>query len=176
MMTKEELQQMQRYFTREKKVLTREELAEKLAARGDKKVVFTNGCFDVLHIGHLRCLQAARSLGDMLVIGLNTDESVRALKGPSRPLNNQASRAEMLSGFDCVDYVVLFGEATASETIELLKPDVYCKGGDYDAEKIPETPIVRSYGGRVVIIPLEVTQADDWSTTAIINKARKGCG
>ncbi|MBP5273388.1 MAG: D-glycero-beta-D-manno-heptose 1-phosphate adenylyltransferase [Abditibacteriota bacterium] len=164
---------MQRFFTGPRKIVEREALAERLKNRNGKKVVFTNGCFDVLHIGHLRCLQAARSLGDILVVGVNTDSSVKRLKGPDRPINSQESRAELLSGFGCVDYVVFFSEATPSETIAILRPDVCCKGGDYRAEDMPETPVVRSYGGEVVIIPDEVTNAYNFSTTAIIEKARE---
>ncbi|MBQ9359246.1 MAG: adenylyltransferase/cytidyltransferase family protein [Abditibacteriota bacterium] len=164
---------MRRFFTRDRKIVDREELAEKLKDRGGRKIVFTNGCFDVVHIGHLRCLQAARSLGDLLIVGVNTDASVRQLKGPERPLNGEEQRTELLSGFECVDYVVLFGEPTARETISLLKPDVWCKGGDYKPDEMPETPTVREYGGRVVVIPMSVTEAESWSTTAIIEKARQ---
>ena len=135
------------------KLLDRHELAARLAelrSRG-QTVVFTNGCFDLLHVGHLRYLQEARSLGDCLVVGVNSDDSVRRLKGPSRPLVGELERAEMLAGLACVDYVTLFGEDTPVELIRLLKPDVHVKGGDYKIEELPEAEVVRSYGGRVVL-------------------------
>ena len=165
---------MRRLFTRDKKIMEREALADLLKhEREGKTIVFTNGCFDVLHIGHLRCLQAARSLGDMLIVGVNTDASVRQLKGPERPINGEDQRTELLSGFECVDYVVLFNEPTARKTIELLRPDVWCKGGEYVPDEMPETPTVRKYGGEVVVIPLAVTDAQSCSTTATIERARQ---
>ena len=93
--------------------------------------MFTNGCFDILHIGHVRYLEAARALGDVLVVGVNTDDSVRRLKGPDRPLNPEAERAEILAALECVDCVTLFDEATPIELILAIKPDIHCKGGDY---------------------------------------------
>jgi len=129
------------------------QLGERLRAEG-KRVVFTNGCFDLLHVGHLRYLQGARALGDVLVVGVNGDASVRGLKGPDRPLNLEDERAELLAGLECVSYVTLFSEATPHATIEALRPDLHVKGGDYSAESLPETPLVRSYGGEVVIMPL----------------------
>ena len=103
-----------------------------MRARG-KLMVFTNGCFELLHVGHIRYLQAARALGDALVVGLNSDESVRAIKGPPRPLVPQAERAELLAALGCVDYVVIFDEPTAEALVGALKPEVYVKGGDYRA-------------------------------------------
>lgn len=114
-------------------ILAREQLVERLSpgrARGTR-VVFTNGVFDLLHLGHLRYLQAARALGDLLVVGVNSDASTRQLKGPARPLVPEDERAEMLSGLACVDYVTIFGEPTAETTLALLRPAVYVKGADY---------------------------------------------
>lgn len=129
-------------------------LGDHLRAEG-RRIVFTNGCFDLLHVGHLRYLQQARALGDVLVVGVNTDEGVRRLdKGPERPLVPETERAELLAGLECVDHVTLFGEPTPEETIRLLRPDVHVKGGDYNADHLPEAALVRSYGGEVVIMPL----------------------
>jgi len=128
-------------------------IVEELRQKG-KTIVFTNGCFDILHIGHLRYLQEAKRLGDCLVVGLNTDESVRQLKGPGRPFVPEFERAEMLAAFECVDYVSLFSEATAINLIRELRPDIYVKGGDYTAlDQIPEAETVHSCGGKIVILP-----------------------
>ena len=116
-----------------------------------KTVVFANGCFDLLHVGHIRYLQSARQLGDALVVGLNSDESVRRLKGPQRPLMPENERAEILAALACVDYVVLFQEPTVEGLLRVLKPDIQCKGTDYTEETVPEREVVRSYGGRVAI-------------------------
>ena len=132
----------------------------------NKKVVFTNGCFDILHVGHVRYLTTAKTFGDVLIVGLNTDESVKKLKGESRPINNQADRAEVLLGLKAVDYVVFFGENTAENLIAELKPDVYVKGGDYMLETLPEAKIVQGYGGRVELVNLVAGK----STTNIIEK------
>jgi rfaE bifunctional protein nucleotidyltransferase chain/domain len=140
-------------------------LAERLRA-GGRRIVFTNGCFDLLHVGHLRYLRAARALGDVLVVGVNTDASVRSLKGPSRPVVPEAERAELLAGLECVDYVTLFSEATPNAVIERLRPEVHVKGGDYSADALPEAPLVRSYGGEVVIVPLVPGR----STTELIRR------
>lgn len=131
-----------------------------------KKVVFTNGCFDIIHVGHVRYLTTAKNFGDVLIVGLNTDESVRKLKGNSRPINNQNDRAEVLLGLKAVDYVILFGEQTAENLIAELQPDIYVKGGDYTLETLPEAKIVQSYGGRVEIVNLVAGK----STTNIIKK------
>lgn len=119
-----------------------------------KRVVFTNGCFDLLHVGHLRTLQWARGQGDVLVVGLNSDASVRALKGPQRPLVNQNDRAELLAGFACVDYVVIFPEADPIRLLAQLRPAVHVKGGDYRPDDLPEASLVRSWGGEVLVTPL----------------------
>lgn len=137
-------------------IIPRSELAqlgEALRAAG-KRVVFTNGCFDVLHVGHLRYLQQARSLGDVLVVGVNTDAGVRRLKGPRRPVVPEEERAELLAGLACVDYVTLFDEPLPNETLTALRPQLHVKGGDYEAERLPETALVRAMGGEVVIMPL----------------------
>ena len=134
-----------------------------------KTIVFTNGCFDILHIGHLRYLQEAKALGDCLVVGLNTDESVRELKGPDRPFVSEFERAEMLAGFECVDYVVLFSEATAINLIKELRPNIYVKGGDYtDLSQIPETETVQSIGAEIVIVP----KVEGKSTTRLVSQVR----
>jgi D-beta-D-heptose 7-phosphate kinase/D-beta-D-heptose 1-phosphate adenosyltransferase len=126
---------------------------DQLKAEG-KTVVFTNGCFDILHVGHARYLESARTLGDCLVVAVNTDDSVRRLKGNSRPLVPELERAEMIAALQCVDYVTLFDEDTPTEIISHLQPDIHVKGGDYEADDLPEATAVKSYGGKVVIIPL----------------------
>ena len=139
------------------------------ARRCGKKVVFTNGCFDILHAGHTRYLQKARSLGDLLVIGLNADKSVKKLKGPSRPVNDEKARAEVLSALSCVDHVVLFSEDTPLELIRSVRPDVLVKGGDWKKEHIVGADVVGSYGGRVLTIPF----VKDFSTTGILRKIER---
>ena len=121
---------------------------------GGARVVFTNGCFDILHAGHVRYLTAARTLGDILILGLNSDASVRRLKGETRPVNSEADRAEVVGALKSVDYVVIFGEDTAEDLIAKVQPAVYAKGGDYTLETLPEARIVESYGGEVAFIPL----------------------
>lgn len=116
-----------------------------------KTVVTTNGCFDVLHLGHLRYLQAARQLGDMLVVAVNSDTSVRQLKGENRPLVPEAERAEMLAGLECVDYVVIFPELTPIDLLSELKPSIHVKGGDYKLEQLIERDVVETNGGKVVV-------------------------
>ena len=118
-----------------------------------KTLVFTNGCFDILHAGHVRYLQAAKELGDCLVVGLNSDESVRSLKGIQRPINKEEDRAEVLSALSAVDYVVVFADPTAEGLVAELQPDIYVKGGDYSLDRLPEAAIVAAYGGRTELIP-----------------------
>jgi rfaE bifunctional protein nucleotidyltransferase chain/domain len=137
--------------------------------RRGSKIVFTNGCFDILHAGHVSLLRRARSLGDLLVVGLNSDRSIRALKGRGRPIVPERDRAEVLCGLSSVDYVVLFGEKTASRLIETLRPDVYVKGGDNRVPTIPETPSVRRVGGVVRVLPFR----EGRSTTAIVERIRR---
>jgi D-beta-D-heptose 7-phosphate kinase/D-beta-D-heptose 1-phosphate adenosyltransferase len=118
-----------------------------------RSVVFTNGVFDILHAGHIRLLRQAREQGDILVVGVNSDRSVRRLKGRSRPINNEHDRLTLLSALDCVDHVVLFDDDTASSTIRAVRPDIYVKGGDYRPDSLPEAPVVDEVGGRIVILP-----------------------
>ena len=120
--------------------------------KAGRKVVFANGCFDLLHVGHVRYLEAARALGDVLVLGLNGDKSVRLLKGPGRPLMKQEERAEVLSALECVDYLVLFDDLTAHGILEQLQPDIHAKGTDYTRETVPEKDTVLSYGGSIAIV------------------------
>ncbi len=131
-----------------------------------KKIVFTNGCFDILHVGHVRYLQEARALGDLLVVGVNTDASVRRLKGPTRPINPEEERAELLAALACVDYVSLFDEQTPEVLIGLIQPHIHVKGGDYKIEDLPEAKVVQGYGGQVVIMPLVA----DRSTTRLLQR------
>jgi len=132
------------------------------------RTVFTNGCFDLLHVGHLRYLQAARALGDRLVVGLNSDASVRGLKGPERPLVTELERAELLLGLACVDAIVIFDEPTAEGAIRVIRPAVYAKGGDYRPETLPETPAVLEGGGEVVILPF----VEGRSTSALVARMK----
>ncbi len=133
---------------------------------GGKRIVFTNGCFDILHAGHVRYLDKARSFGDCLVLGLNSDSSVKANKGPSRPINSENDRVKVVGALKAVDYVVLFGEQTAEALIAKVKPDVYVKGGDYTLDTLPEAKIVQSYGGQVEFVQM----VEGRSTTRIIDK------
>jgi D-beta-D-heptose 7-phosphate kinase/D-beta-D-heptose 1-phosphate adenosyltransferase len=134
--------------------------------------VFTNGCFDLLHRGHVDLLNRAKELGDVLVVGLNTDAGVRALKGPGRPLTTLDDRAQVLAALSCVDHLVAFDEPTAERLVELIRPDVYVKGGALHHEPVdriaPEAPLVAAYGGEVRILP----HAEDRSTTAIVERIR----
>ncbi len=151
------------------RVIPLAELAQRLEReRSGRTVVFTNGCFDILHAGHIRYLEDARALGDMLVLGVNSDSSTRRLKGPSRPIVPEDERAEAVAALRSVDYVTVFEEDTPVETIRILKPDIHVKGGDYRAGDLPETPVVESYGGKVVIVPF----SRGLSTTSIIERIR----
>jgi len=148
---------------------TREALALVERRRADRKaIVFTNGVFDLLHPGHLRYLQAARRLGDALVVGVNSDRSVRINKGPDRPLTPEAERAEIVSALSCVDGVVIFDEDTPHELISALQPDVLVKGSDWGENAIVGRDLVEARGGRVVRMPIE----PGYSTTAVIEKIR----
>lgn len=135
----------------------------------NKTIVFTNGCFDLLHVGHVTYLKDAKKLGDILVVGLNSDESVKRLKGESRPINSQMDRALLLSALNSVDVIVIFDEDTPEKLIGEIKPDIHVKGGDYKEEDLPEAKIVKSYGGKVKIIPF----LDDYSTSNIIDKIKR---
>lgn len=156
-------------------------LGERLRAEG-QRIVFTNGHFDLLHVGHLRYLQAARALGDRLVVGVNNDAVTTRRKGPSRPIMPEGERAELLAGLACVDVVTIFPDETAERLITLLKPAVYVKGGDYaltDAEitagkqPLPEAAIVRNYGGEVQTIPLVAGHSTSDIERRIIERIRK---
>ncbi|MFH1485502.1 MAG: adenylyltransferase/cytidyltransferase family protein [Chloroflexota bacterium] len=157
-----------------KKIVTLEELLS--IRRGlrqeGRTLVFTNGLFDLVHAGHIRYLQQARELGDVLAIGLNSDSSASELKGPKRPILPEAERAEVLAAMESVDYIVPFSDRTAERLVATLKPDVYVKGGDYSTEggdagkPLPEAEIVASYGGRTVILPL----VPGCSTTGILER------
>lgn len=131
-----------------------------------KKVVFTNGCFDILHRGHIECLRKAKSFGDVLMVGLNSDSSVRKIKGEKRPILSQNDRAEILASLEMVDYVLIFNEETPYKIITSLIPDVLVKGGDYGKDEIVGKDIVESYGGRVI----KVKQIPGKSTRNIIRK------
>ncbi len=136
-------------------------------ARGQgKRVVFTNGCFDILHVGHIQLLRKARSLGDLLVVGINDDASIHALKGDKRPLIGQAERAHVLAALDAVDYVTLFAEDTPMKLIEALRPDVLVKGGDYSLERVVGRDFVESYGGHVELVPV----VEGFSTTDLVRR------
>jgi rfaE bifunctional protein nucleotidyltransferase chain/domain len=119
-------------------------------------IVFTNGCFDILHVGHVRSLQAAKSLGDRLVVGLNSDESVRALKGANRPFNPESDRAEVLAALESVDYIVIFPEPRATKLLQEIRPHIYAKGGDYTPESLEQEEVqaLRAIGTRIEILPL----------------------
>src|SRR3954470_12437495 len=123
-----------------------------IARKGGARVVFANGCFDLLHVGHVRYLEAARSLGDVLVVGINSDEQVRRLKGAGRPYVPERERAETVASLRAVDYVTVFHEPTVTELLLALRPDIHAKGTDYTEESVPERDVVRSYGGRVQIV------------------------
>ncbi|MCX7735392.1 MAG: D-glycero-beta-D-manno-heptose 1-phosphate adenylyltransferase [Candidatus Kapabacteria bacterium] len=152
-------------------VIERNELKKecsKLKAEG-KKIVFTNGCFDIIHSGHIYYLSEAKKLGDILIIGLNSDDSVKRLKGSERPINTETDRALVLDSLKFVDYVTIFDEDTPYDLINLLKPDFLVKGGDYKEDEVVGADIVRENGGKVVIIPF----IQGKSTTNIIQKLKK---
>lgn len=151
------------------KIVTAEQLADILRQHPERKVVFTNGCFDLVHQGHIDYLSKARDLGDVLVVGLNTDASVRRLKGPRRPINDEYSRALLLASMLFVDYVVFFGEDTPYELIKTLQPDILVKGSDYRPEDIVGYDIVMAKGGRVKTLDF----LPGFSTTAIEDKILK---
>jgi len=148
------------------KILTREKLKNflKKAKKEGKKIVFTNGCFDILHAGHVRIIEFAKSQGDVLILGLNTDASIKRLKGPSRPINKEKDRAIVVSALQAVDGVVLFKEDTPLNLIKIIKPDILVKGADYTKENV----VGREYAGKVVLCPLVKGK----STTNIIKKAK----
>ena len=151
------------------KIETLIEKVERLKS-DNNKIVFTNGCFDILHRGHFDYLRKSKSLGNFLIVGLNSDDSVRLLKGNDRPINNQNIRAENLSKLDYIDAVIIFNEETPEKLINLLLPDILTKGGDYKINQIVGSDIVINNGGKVKILP----HIKGYSTTAIINNQGKG--
>ena len=137
--------------SKKKSLVELQRLCERARSCG-RTVVFGNGCFDLIHVGHIRYLQEAKALGDILVVGINSDESVRTLKGNKRPLQNQDDRAEIVGSLECVDYLVVFDGSTAGETLRAIRPDIHAKGTDYTLENVPERDIVKSFGGKVAIV------------------------
>lgn len=152
------------------KVIDRRNLEAEVASikSANKKIVTTNGCFDILHVGHVRYLKESKKQGDVLIVCLNSDSSVKRLKGDNRPVNNENDRAEILASLECVDYVVLFEEDTPSNLLDIIKTDVHTKGGDYNPETLPETPVIRKSGGELVFINF----VEGKSTTATIAKMK----
>lgn len=150
------------------RILDRDRLIERvvLARKGGARIVFANGCFDVLHVGHVRYLEAAKALGDLLIVGINSDEPTRRLKGEGRPLMPEDQRAEIISSFEVVDFVTVFDEPTVAELLLALKPDIHAKGTDYTEDSVPERDVVRSFGGQVAI----VGDPKDHSSSEIIDK------
>ena len=145
-------------------IIKKEELNKLLSELKDKKIVFTNGCFDILHIGHAKYLKESKKFGDILIVGLNSDASVKRLKGKNRPLNNETDRAMLLDELKSVDYVIIFEEDSPVELLNIIKPDVYTKGADYKMETLPEAPTVVKNGGRVEFIKF----VEGKSTTNVI--------
>lgn len=154
----------------DRRILSREELLRRFGRPRDHVLVFTNGVFDLLHRGHVDYLWRARALGDALVVGVNTDASVRRLKGPGRPLTPEQDRCYLLAGLACVDAVTVFDEDTPADLIRALVPDVLVKGGDYGPDEVVGRDTVEAAGGRLVLLPL----VEGRSTTAILNKIREG--
>lgn len=147
-------------------------IIKELRAKG-KRIVFTNGCFDLLHIGHVRYLEKAKALGDVLIVGVNSDTSVRKLKGPQRPILPEEERTEILSGLGCVDYVTLFGETDPLKLITSLHPDVLVKGGDWTKEQIVGREVVERSGGEVIIIPFVGKASTSNLIDTILNRYEK---
>lgn len=152
-------------------VLTRDDVAARIQRDREfgRTIAFANGCFDLLHVGHTRYLQAAAREADRLIVAVNDDDSVRRLKGANRPILNAADRAEMLAALGGVDYVVIFGEPTVTPLLEQLRPDVHCKGTDYTVDTVPERETVRAYGGRIAI----VGDPKDHSTRDLLARVRQ---
>ena len=151
-------------------VVTEPELEALVAAdrRAGRTIAFANGCFDLLHVGHVRYLRGAAAEADRLVVAINDDESVRRMKGANRPVLPAADRAELVAALRGVDYVVIFPDATVARLLELLKPDVHCKGTDYTVDTVPERETVRAYGGRIAI----VGDPKDHSTSELLGRIR----
>jgi rfaE bifunctional protein nucleotidyltransferase chain/domain len=138
------------------------------AKAGGKTVVFTNGCFDILHRGHLHLLREAKALGDLLIVAVNSNSSVKQIKGPSRPVNSEESRAELIAALEMVDYVTLFDEADPCRLIEAIQPDILAKGGDWTRDQVVGADIVQRNGGKIAVIPF----LKGFSTTEIIERVR----
>ncbi len=154
----------------QKDVLNRAELLDRARTwrQANERIVFTNGCFDLLHVGHLKTLWQAKAEGDHLVVGVNSDASVQRLKGPTRPLNNEQDRAILLAALKCVDAVIIFEEDTPVPLLTALQPDVHVKGGDYRLEDLPEAATIHGYGGKIVLVEV----VPERSTTSLIEKSR----
>ena len=135
-------------------VLSQPELLAQVAAlrRAGRTIAFANGCFDLLHVGHVRYLQAAAHEADVLIVAINDDQAVRKLKGAGRPIMPASDRAELVAALRCVDYVIIFPEPTVGPLLDAIRPDVHCKGTDYTEDSVPERDIVRAYGGRIAIV------------------------
>lgn len=153
------------------RILERNRLIARVAIARKKgaRVVLANGCFDVLHVGHVRYLEGARALGELLIVAINSDEQVRALKGAGRPFVSERERAEIIAAIRVIDYVTIFSEPTVEALLRALRPDVHAKGTDYTVETVPERDVVRSYGGRVCI----VGDAKDHSSTEMIERVHR---
>jgi D-glycero-beta-D-manno-heptose 1-phosphate adenylyltransferase len=154
------------FASQEQRVLNREELVKRVTSARDagQRIVLANGCFDVLHVGHVRYLAGARELGDVLVVGINSDAQVKLQKGPGRPVLPANDRAEIVAALESVTWVTIFDEPTVEQLLLALKPDVHAKGTDYSTDTVPERDVVRSFGGQVAI----VGDPKDHSTSAII--------
>ena len=152
--------------------MSREQLVERMreARAKGRKIAFANGCFDLLHVGHIRYLESAAREADLLVVAINDDESVRRLKGEGRPILSASDRAELVASLRCVDYVVIFSEPTVGPLLTELRPDVHCKGTDYTVESVPERDIVLAYGGRTAI----VGDPKDHSTRDLLSRISRG--
>lgn len=158
-------------FDLDSRILDRARLVDRLKVHRNqgKKIVLANGCFDVLHVGHIRYLQAARALGDLLVVGVNSDQQVKILKGKGRPIMPEAHRAEIVASIAAVDYVTIFEEPTVEQLLLAIRPDIHAKGTDYTEETVPERAVVRSYGGRVAI----VGDPKDHSTSEMLRRVNR---
>lgn len=155
-----------------KKIISYEEiesLSKKIKEEG-KKIVTTNGAFDILHVGHIRAFYEAKAQGDVLIVGLNSDRSIKEYKGPSRPINSQDDRAEMLAALEMIDYIVIFDNRWPMEFLEKVKPDVHCKGGQYSKETMPEWEVIERNGGKVHLLQMH----EGFSTTKVIEKSKEG--
>jgi len=153
------------------RILNRSELITivETARKDGRRIVFANGCFDVLHVGHLRYLEAAKALGDLLIVGVNSDDQAHKLKGDGRPLMPQDQRAEIIASLEAVDFVTIFDEPTVEELLLALKPDIHAKGTDYTEDSVPERDVVRSFGGRVAI----AGDPKDHSSSEMIDKVSR---